>query len=63
MAGNPVWIFRLQVTPERGVAYPVSHRQIVSAAALNSYPAGSTLTCRIDPEDPRRVAFGDRPFM
>jgi hypothetical protein len=51
------------VTPEEGTGYRVRHRQAVSAAAVDSYPAGSTLACRIDPLDPRRIAFGDRPFM
>ena len=63
VAGNPVWIFRLRVTPNEGSGYRVRHRQAVSAAAVDSYPAGSTLACRIDPRDPRRIAFGDRPFM
>jgi hypothetical protein len=63
VAGNPIWIFRLRVTPAEGSGYRVRHRQAVSAAALDSYPVGSTLACRIDPRDPRRIAFGDRPFM
>jgi hypothetical protein len=63
LAGNPVWVFRLRVTPEGGTGYRVRHRQAVSAAAVDSYPVGSTLACRIDPGDPGRIAFGDRPFM
>ena len=63
VAGNPIWVFRLRVTPEGGSGYRVRHRQAVSAAAVDSYPAGSTLACRIDPRDPGRIAFGDRPFM
>jgi hypothetical protein len=61
--GNPVWIFELQITPAGGAPYLVEHREIVSAAAVASYPEGTSIACRIDPEDPRRIAFGDRPFM
>jgi hypothetical protein len=63
VAGNPVWTFWLRVTPDGGSGYRVVHRQAVSAAAVHSYPAGSSLPCRIDPQDPRRIAFGTRPFM
>jgi hypothetical protein len=63
VAGNPIWVFRLHVTPEGGPGYGIHHRQAVSAAAVDSYPAGSTLACRIDPRDPSRIAFGERPFM
>jgi hypothetical protein len=63
LMGNPVWIFDLEVTPEGGEAYSVSHREIVSSMALNSYGDGTTMPCRIDPEDPQKIAFGDKPFM
>src|SRR4051812_39827457 len=29
VAGNPVWIFDLEVTPEGGAPYAVQHREIV----------------------------------
>jgi hypothetical protein len=63
VAGNPIWVFRLLVTPDGGAGYRVRHRQAVSPAAVDSYPAGSTLVCRIDPGDRHRIAFGERPFM
>ena len=63
VAGNPVWIFDLEVTPQGGAAYPVQHREIVSTMALGSYPDGGTMACRIDPADPQKVAFGEQPFM
>jgi hypothetical protein len=61
--GNPVWIFELEVTPLGGTPYTVKHREIVSVMALGSYPAGSRMVCRIDPADPHKIAFGERPFM
>jgi hypothetical protein len=52
VAGNPVWIFNLQVTPVGGAAYDVEHREIVSSLAMSSYGDGTSLACRIDPPDP-----------
>ena len=63
VAGNPVWIFDLEVTPEGGAPYAVQHREIVSTMALGAYPDGSSMACRIDPADPQKVAFGEKPFM
>jgi hypothetical protein len=63
VAGNPVWIFDLQVTPEGGQPYAVQHREIVSTMAMGAYPDGSSMACRIDPADPQKVAFGEKPFM
>jgi hypothetical protein len=63
VAGNPVWIFELEVTPEAGSAYAVQHREIVSAMAMGSYGDGTSLACRIDPADPQKIAFGEKPFM
>ena len=63
VAGNPVWIFDLEVTPEGGAAYGVQHREIVSTMAMGSYPDGATMACRIDPADPQKVAFREKPFM
>lgn len=63
VAGNPVWIFDLEVTPEGGAPYGVQKREIVSSAAMGSYPDGASLACRIDPADPQKIAFGERPFM
>ena len=55
--------FDLEVTPEGAAPYAVEHREIVSTMAVGSYPDGSSMACRIDPADPRKVAFGERPFM
>ncbi len=63
VAGNPVWIFELEVTPEGGAPYAVQHREIVSSAAMGSYGDGTSMPCRIDPADLQRVAFGEKPFM
>jgi hypothetical protein len=63
VAGNPVWIFDLQVTPEGGEPYAVQHREIVSTMAMGSYPDGGSMACRIDPADPQKIAFGEKPFM
>jgi len=63
VAGNPVWIFDLGVTREGGSAYAVQHREIVSSMAMGSYGDGTSLACRIDPADPEKIAFGEKPFM
>jgi len=63
VAGNPVWIFDVEVTPHGGTPYTVQHREIVSTMAMGSYPDGATMPCRIDPEDPHNIAFGETPFM
>ena len=63
VGGNPIWIFDLEVTPEGGEPYTVQHREIVSTMALNSYGDGTTMACRIDPADPQKIAFGEKPFM
>jgi hypothetical protein len=63
VAGNPVWIFDLQVTPEGGAPYAAQHREIVSTMAMGSYPDGSSMACRIDPADQQKIAFGEKPFM
>jgi hypothetical protein len=63
VAGNPVWIFDLEVTPEGGAAYTVQHREIVSSMAMGSYGDGTSMACRIDPADPQKIAFGEKPFM
>jgi hypothetical protein len=63
VAGNPVWVFDLEVTPEGGAPYPVQHREIVSTMAMGSYGDGTSMACRIDPADPQKIAFGEKPFM
>ena len=63
VAGNPVWVFDLEVSPEGGQPYAVQHREIVSTMAMGSYPDGTSMACRIDPADPQKIAFGEKPFM
>jgi hypothetical protein len=63
VAGNPVWILNLEITPEGGAPYGVQHREIVSSVAMGSYADGTSMACRIDPADPQRIAFGEKPFM
>ena len=63
VGGNPVWIFDLEVTPEGGEPYAVQHREIVSTMAMGSYGDGTSMACRIDPADPQKIAFGEKPFM
>jgi hypothetical protein len=63
VAGNPVWIFELEISPEGGQPYSVQHREIVSSMAIGSYGDGTTMACRIDPADPQKIAFGEKPFM
>ena len=63
VAGNPVWIFDLEVTPDGGSAYAVQHREIVYAMATGAYGDGTGMGCRIDPADSQKIAFGEKPFM
>jgi hypothetical protein len=63
VAGNPVWILNLEITPEGGAPYGVQHREIVSSVAMGSYADGTSMACRIDPADPQKIAFGEQPFM
>jgi len=63
IAGNPVSIFDLEITPDGGAAYAVQHREIVSSMAIGSYGDATSLACRIDPADPQKIAFGEKPFM
>ena len=61
--GNPIWIFDLEISPDGGAPYGVQHREIVSSMAMGSYGDGTTLACRVDPADPQKIAFGEKPFM
>ena len=53
VAGNPVWMFELEVTPEGGAPYTVQKREIISSVAMGGYADGTTMPCRIDPADPQ----------
>lgn len=63
VAGNPVWVFDLEVSPEGGSPYTVEHREIVSSVSMSYYGDGTSMACRIDPADSQKVAFGEKPFM
>jgi hypothetical protein len=63
VAGNPVWIFDLEVTPDGGSPYTVQHREIVSSVSMSYYGDNTSMACRIDPADSQKVAFGEKPFM
>jgi hypothetical protein len=63
VAGNPVWMLDVEITPEGGAPYTVQKREIISSAAMGGYADGTTMPCRIDPADPNTFAFGDKPFM
>ena len=63
VAGNPVWIFDLEVTPEGGSPYTVEHREIVSSVSMSYYGDGTSMACRVDPADSQKLAFGEKPFM
>lgn len=63
VAGNPVWIFDIEVTPEGGEPYSIQKQEIVSSAAMGAYGDGTSMACRIDPADPQKIAFGEKPFM
>jgi hypothetical protein len=63
VAGNPTWVFEVEVTPADGEPYLVRHREIVSSAAMGAYRDGSSIPCRIDRADPGKIAFGEKPFM
>ena len=63
VAGNPVWMLELEITPEGGDAYTVQKREIISSVAMSGYADGITMPCRIDPADTNTIAFGDKPFM
>jgi hypothetical protein len=63
VAGNPVYVLNLTVTPEGGAPYPVQLKQIIPSIALSGYADGTTMAGRIDPADKNLVAFGDKPFL
>ena len=63
VAGNPVWIFDLEVTPDGVSPYTVQHREIVSSVSMGYHGDGTSMACRIDPADSQKVAFGEKPFM
>jgi hypothetical protein len=63
VAGNPVWMLEIEVTPEGGAAYTIQKREIISAVAMSGYADGTTRPCGVDPADTNTIAFGDKPFM
>ena len=63
MAGNPVWMLEIEVTPESGAAYTVQKREVIASVAMSGYADGTTMPCRIDPADTDAIAFGDKTFL
>ena len=63
VAGNPVWMLEVEISPEGGAPYTVQKREIISSVAMSGYADGTTMPCRIDPADPNTFAFGEKPFM
>ena len=63
VAGNPVWVLEIEVTPEGGAPYTIQKREIISSVAMSGYADGTTMPCRIDPAANDTIAFGDKPFM
>ena len=61
-AGNPVYELELKVQPDKGAAYTVKKKEIISSVSLGSYKDGSTMAGRVDPADKNAVAFGEKPF-
>jgi hypothetical protein len=63
VAGNPVWIFGLEVTPEGGSAYAgaTARGRLVDGDGL--YGDGTSLACRIDLAGQEKIAFGEKPLM
>lgn len=63
VAGNGKYLLQLSVVPEGGAAYTVQKEEIIPPQVISGYADGTTLAGRIDPADPNKVAFGDKPFM
>lgn len=63
VAGNPVYVLEIDVTPEGGATYRVDKREIIPATTIASYADGAGFPGRVDPADPMKIAFGDKPFM
>jgi hypothetical protein len=58
MNNAPVMELDLSVTVPGRDPYPVKHRQIVSAAALNNFQPGKTFSVRVDQQDPSKLIIG-----
>jgi hypothetical protein len=55
---SPVLEMDLTVQVDGRDPYPVKHRQIVSAAALNNFQPGKTFSVRVDQQDPSKLIIG-----
>ncbi|GAA5067029.1 hypothetical protein HNP84_001056 [Thermocatellispora tengchongensis] len=53
--GQPVVSFALEVRPEHGAAYRVTHRQSLPCIPMGMVVPGVTLPVRIDPQRPARL--------
>jgi len=52
---NPQAELRLQVSVDGVDPYEVTHRQVISRVAIDSFWPGAKVPIRVDPHDPRNV--------
>jgi hypothetical protein len=52
---NPQAELDLQVAVEGVAPYEVTHRQVISRVAIDSFWPGAKVPVRVDPQDPRNV--------
>ena len=52
---NPQAELRLQVSVDGVDPYEVTHRQVISRVAIDSFWPGAKVPIRVDPQDPRNV--------
>jgi hypothetical protein len=52
---NPQAELRLQVSVEGVDPYEVTHRQVISRVAIDSFWPGAKVPVRVDPHDPRNL--------
>jgi hypothetical protein len=62
VAGNDTYLLELKVEPEGGKAYTVKKTEIIPPQVISGYADGTSMAGRVDPADPDKVAFGDKPF-
>ncbi len=52
---NPQAELQLQVAVDGDDPYEVTHRQVISRVAIDSFWPGAKVPIRVDPQDPRNV--------
>jgi hypothetical protein len=52
---NPQAELQLQVAVDGADPYEVTHRQVISRVAIDSFWPGAKVPIRVDPQDPRNV--------